>query len=71
MEENGFFRDNKYEQIPHLNAKAGAPSEKNGFEIYSITGYFAKKLVHYENIISSGSTIKDILFLLLEWLIFI
>ena len=47
------------EQIPHLNAKAGAPSGKNGFEIYSITGYFAKKLVHYENIISlQGSTIK-------------
>ena len=32
---------------------------KNGFENYSITGYFAKKLVHYENIISlQGSTIK-------------
>ena len=47
------------EQIPYLNAKAGAPSGKNGFEIYSITGYFAKKLVHYENIISlQGSTIK-------------
>ena len=47
------------EEIPHLNAKAGAPSGKNGFEIYSITGYFAKKLVHYENIISlQGSTIK-------------
>jgi len=47
------------EELPHLNAKAGAPSGKNGFEIYSITGYFAKKLVHYENIISlQGSTIK-------------
>ncbi len=47
------------EEIPYLNAKAGAPSGKNGFEIYSITGYFAKKLVHYENIISlQGSTIK-------------
>jgi hypothetical protein len=47
------------EQIPYLNAKAGAPSGKNGFEIYSITGYFAKKLVHFENIISlQGSTIK-------------
>ena len=45
--------------IPHLNAKAGAPSGKQGFEIYSITGYFAKKLVHYENIISlESSTIK-------------
>ena len=45
--------------IPNLNAKAGAPSGKQGFEIYSITGYFAKKLVHYENIISlEGSTIK-------------
>ena len=40
--------------IPHLNAKAGAPSGKQGFEIYSITGYFAKKLVHYENIILIG-----------------
>jgi len=45
--------------IPHLNAKAGAASGKQGFEIYSITGFFAKKLVHYENIISlQGSTIK-------------
>jgi hypothetical protein len=45
--------------IPHLNAKSGAPSGKQGFEIYSITGYFAKKLVHYENVISlEGSTIK-------------
>jgi hypothetical protein len=45
--------------IPHLNAKAGADSGKQGFEIYSITGFFAKKLVHYENIISlQGSTIK-------------
>jgi hypothetical protein len=45
--------------IPHLDSKAGAPSGKQGFEIYSITGYFAKKLVHYENIISlQGSTIK-------------
>ena len=45
--------------IPHLNAKSGAASGKQGFEIYSITGFFAKKLVHYENIISlQGSTIK-------------
>ena len=45
--------------IPHLNAKAGAASGKQGFEIYSITGFFAKKLVHYENIISlQGSTIQ-------------
>ena len=45
--------------IPHLNAKAGAASGKQGFEIYSITGFFSKKLVHYENIISlQGSTIK-------------
>jgi len=46
-------------KIPHIDAKAGALSGKQGFEIYSITGYFAKKLVHYENIISlQGSTIK-------------
>ena len=45
--------------IPHLNAKSGAASGKQGFEIYSITGFFTKKLVHYENIISlQGSTIK-------------
>ena len=45
--------------IPYLDAKAGALSGKQGFEIYSITGYFAKKLVHYENIIAQeGSTIK-------------
>ena len=45
--------------IPHLDAKAGAASGKQGFEIYSITGFFSKKLVHYENIISlQGSTMK-------------
>jgi hypothetical protein len=45
--------------IPHLNAKSGAASGKQSFEIYSITGFFAKKLVHYENIISlQGSTIQ-------------
>jgi len=45
--------------IPYLDAKAGALSGKQGFEIYSITGYFAKKLVHYENVITQqGSTIK-------------
>jgi len=45
--------------IPYLNAKSGAASGKQGFEIYSITGFFTKKLVHYENIISlQGSTIK-------------
>ena len=45
--------------IPYLDAKAGALSGKQGFEIYSITGYFAKKLVHYENVIAQeGSTIK-------------
>ena len=45
--------------IPHLNAKAGAPSGKQGFEIYSITEKKKKKLVHYENIISlEGSTIQ-------------
>ena len=45
--------------IPYLDAKAGALSGKQGYEIYSITGYFAKKLVHYENIISlEGSTIQ-------------
>ena len=52
--------------IPHLNAKAGAPSGKQGFEIYSITGYFAKKLVHYENVIALEGPLrlKAILFLL-------
>ena len=42
--------------IPYLDAKAGALSGKQGFEIYSITGYFAKKLVHYENVIMLRSS---------------
>ena len=55
-----FFRNYQYQLIyPYLDAKAGALSGKQGFEIYSITGYFAKKLVHYENVITQqGSTIK-------------
>lgn len=40
------------EDIPFLNAKAGQTSGKSGTEIYSITGYFTKKLVNYENIIT-------------------
>ncbi len=43
------------EDIPYLNAKAGQPSGKSGFEIYSITGYFTKKLVNYENIITRNT----------------
>lgn len=43
------------EEIPYLNAKAGQPSGKSGFEIYSITGYFTKKLVNYENIITRNT----------------
>lgn len=45
--------------IPYLNAKAGQLSGKSGFEIYSATGYFTKKLVNYENIIKEvGKTIE-------------
>ncbi len=43
------------ENLPHLNAKAGETSGKIGFEIYSITGYFTKKLVNYENVITENS----------------
>jgi hypothetical protein len=43
------------ENIPSLNAKAGQLSGKSGFEIYSITGYFTKKLVNYQNIIERGN----------------
>ena len=39
-------------EIDTKEAKKEAMLQKQGFEIYSITGYFAKKLVHYENIIS-------------------
>ena len=60
MEVNGFHLETtNINNIPYLDAKAGALSGKQGFEIYSITGYFAKKLVHYENVIAQeGSTIK-------------
>ncbi len=43
------------ENLPYLNAKAGQLSGKSGFEIYSITGYFTKKLVNYENIITRNT----------------
>lgn len=43
------------EEIPYLNAKLGQHSGKSGFEIYSITGYFTKKLVNYENIITKST----------------
>lgn len=43
------------ENLPHLNAKAGQFSGKSGFEIYSITGYFTKKLVSYETIVTRNN----------------
>tara|TARA_R110001606_G_scaffold6617_4_gene29712 strand:- start:8740 stop:10632 length:1893 start_codon:yes stop_codon:yes gene_type:complete len=43
---------NDLDNLPSLNAKAGQRSGKVGFEIYSITGYFTKKLVNYENVIT-------------------
>lgn len=51
------------EEIPHLNVKAGQLSGKSGLELYSITGYFAKKLVNYQNVITNKtSTIKNYTF---------
>jgi hypothetical protein len=44
------------EQIPYLNVKAGQLSGRTGLELYSITGYFAKKLVNYQNVITQSST---------------
>ncbi|MCT4586324.1 MAG: RagB/SusD family nutrient uptake outer membrane protein [Carboxylicivirga sp.] len=41
------------EDIPFLNTKAGQLSGKAGQELYSITGYFTKKLVNYENVITT------------------
>lgn len=46
---------NDPENLPTINAKAGEASGRIGFEIYSITGYFTKKLVNYENRIVSGN----------------
>lgn len=43
------------ENIPSINAKAGQFSGKSGFEIYSITGYFTKKLVNYKNVITRNT----------------
>ena len=51
------------EDLPYLNAKAGQLSGKVGFEIYSSTGYFTKKLVNYENIITQNNiTIQGYVF---------
>lgn len=48
------------ENIPYLNAKAGQLSGKAGLEIYSITGYFTKKLVNYKNVITRNQkTVED------------
>lgn len=41
--------------IPSLNAKAGQLSGRTGLELYSITGYFTKKLVNYQNIITQST----------------
>lgn len=43
------------ENIPYIKAKADEISGKTGFEIYSITGYFTKKLVNYENVIKENN----------------
>lgn len=43
------------QDIPYLNAKAGQLSGKAGQELYSITGYFAKKLVNYQNVITRNT----------------
>lgn len=40
------------DNIPSLNAKAGQLSGRAGLELYSITGYFTKKLVNYQNVIT-------------------
>lgn len=44
------------ENLPYLNAKAGQRSGKNGQELYSITGYFTKKVVNYKNVITINNT---------------
>lgn len=41
----------------YLEAKAKQPSGKGGNTLYSITGYFAKKLVHYQNVMLTNSII--------------
>ncbi|MEG1586454.1 MAG: RagB/SusD family nutrient uptake outer membrane protein [Bacteroidales bacterium] len=43
------------ENIPAVAAKAGQLSGKSGIETYSITGYFTKKVINYENIIKVGN----------------
>jgi hypothetical protein len=45
-----------FDAIPFLQAKAGQNSGKAGLEIYSRTGYFTKKLVNYENVITKNAT---------------
>lgn len=43
----------------YLQAKAKQTAGKRGNALYSITGYFAKKLVHYQNSMVSGSVIIE------------
>ncbi len=43
------------ENLPYINAKNGQLSGKNGQELYSITGYFTKKLVNYQNVITTDN----------------
>ncbi len=41
--------------IPSLNAKAGQLSGRTGLELYSSTGYFTKKVVNYQNVITQSA----------------
>lgn len=42
--------------IPSIGAKTGQLSGRNGLELWSSTGYFTKKLVNYENVITQATT---------------
>lgn len=44
------------DQIPSLNARVGQLSGRNGLELWSVTGYFTKKLVNYQNVITEATT---------------
>lgn len=52
----GKLDDQKPDDLFFVSSKNGQPAAPISLGSYSITGYFVKKLVHYESIIGTGST---------------
>lgn len=52
----GKLDDSKPDDLLFVSCKNGQPAAPINLGSYSITGYFVKKLVHYESIIGTGNT---------------